>query len=110
MLRIPSKSDKYRSQLVDSLRILAYKEYKLDNKESGLKGLDLYELFDKEWKEHEIHKMDMIKVKKLIKELEYTEQELIDIRSQYYETRNQYQYEEKYSKNDENKNDENAPF
>lgn len=112
-IHIPSKSDKLRSQLVDSLRILSWKQYKIDNKDSELKGLDLYELFNNEWKEHEIHKMNMTQLKKFIKELEYTDEELMNIRSEYYQARKDYDYESTTTKH-KNENeldvDEHAPF
>ena len=46
MISIPSKSDKQASQLRDSLRVIAWNQYKIDNQ---VKGLEAYEEFALEW-------------------------------------------------------------
>ncbi|MEW6499231.1 MAG: hypothetical protein AB1589_43125 [Cyanobacteriota bacterium] len=86
MISIPSKSNKQLSQLKDAVRILAWQQYKIDNQ---VKGLEAYEEFSEEWNAHEIHDMDMKQFKALIKSLEYTIPELLQIRSEYYKQRNQ---------------------
>ncbi|MBW4680625.1 MAG: hypothetical protein KME19_10970 [Microcoleus vaginatus WJT46-NPBG5] len=86
MISIPSKSDKQLSQLKDAVRILAWQQYKIDNQ---VKGLEAYEMFAEEWNAHEIQDMDMKGLTKLIKSLEYTTSELLQIRSEYYKQRNQ---------------------
>ena len=90
MISIPSKSDKEVSQLRDSLRILAWQQYKADNQ---VKGLEAYEEFAHEWQNHEIQKMDLKAIEKLIKELGYSVNEITDIRSNYYQSRNNYNEE-----------------
>lgn len=89
-IKIPSKSDKLRSQLIDSLRIISYKDFKLTHKDSELQGLDFYELFNVEWQEHPVHEMPIKEVKELIEALEYSEEELLNLRSEYYEQRQRY--------------------
>ena len=88
MIRIPSKSQKEKSQLLDALRILAWTSYKSDNKESKLKGLELYKVFEEEWLEHEIHALELPELKKFIQEeLGYSERELNQIRERHYQNR-----------------------
>lgn len=91
---IPSKSQKQTSTLVDCFRILAWQYYKSSHKDSELKGLELYEEFKEGWQQHEIHKMDLPKVQKFIKEMGYSEEELLEIRSDYYEQKANYQPKE----------------
>ena len=43
-ISFPNRNEKLASQIRDGLRILAWQEYKNDNK-SELKGLELYEVF-----------------------------------------------------------------
>ncbi|MBD2499868.1 hypothetical protein [Anabaena azotica] len=86
-IRIVSKSDKKLSQLKDAIRILAWEQYKIDNKKA--KGLEGYELFNEEWKDHEIHNMDQNEFNNFIKDLGYTEADLVAERSRYYQNRNQ---------------------
>jgi len=88
---IPSKSQKTTSTLVDCFRVLAWQHYKSSYKDSELKGLELYEEFKEGWLEHEIHKMDLKSIQKFIKEMGYTEEELLEIRSDYYEQKANYQ-------------------
>ncbi|MCT7971162.1 hypothetical protein NG797_03715 [Laspinema sp. D5] len=89
MIVIPSKSDTLRSTLVDSTRIMAWTLYKSQNKLTGSDAFEGYKTFEEQWKEHEIHSMDLKKVQKYIKDLGYTEQELLQQRSQYYERKHQ---------------------
>jgi len=96
---IQTKDQKTTSTLVDCFRILAWQYYKSSNK--GLKvegkaitGLELYELFKPDWLKHEIHKMDLAKIRKFIEEMGYTEDELMEIRSDYYEQKSNYQAKE----------------
>ena len=94
-INIPTKDAKFRSQLIDGIRILAWQEYKVENKEmkseQNLSGLDLYHLFVDEWNQHEIHKMNLVKVKKFISDLGYSESDLAQLRTEYYRNRNGYQ-------------------
>lgn len=85
MISIPSKEDKATSQLRDSLRILAWQQYKIENTVSGLEA---YQKFADEWSKHEIQKYNMKELSKLIDKLGYTHEELMDIRSEYYQNRN----------------------
>ena len=89
MITIPSKSTKQKTTLVDALRILAWTTWKSENKDSELKGLELYKLFEDEWSEHKVHEMTLPQLKEFIKELEYTEKELMAIREKYYQNKSQ---------------------
>ncbi|HEY9865499.1 MAG TPA: hypothetical protein V6D21_15095 [Candidatus Obscuribacterales bacterium] len=96
---IQTKAQKTTSILVDCFRILAWQHYKSTNK--GLRiegkeinGLELYEIFKTEWLKHEINKMDLAKVQKFIKDMGYTEDELMEIRSDYYQQKANYQSKE----------------
>ena len=86
MINIPSKSDKQASQLRDALRILAWQTYKSENKVSGLEG---YEAFSAEWTAHEIQKLDLKGLQKFIRELGYTDTEMLQVRAEYYRKREQ---------------------
>lgn len=111
MIAIPTKSEKECSLLVDGLRILAWQAYKAEYKpaegQKKLEGLKLYEVFSKEWENHEIHKMDLPKVQKLIKSLGYSEDEIKEIRQDYYSRKSSYnngngsQYTESNSSTDQ---------
>ncbi|MEG5043570.1 hypothetical protein [Microcoleus sp. B4-C1] len=81
-----SKTDKKRSLLIDALRILAWEEYRATNKES-LKNLEYggYEVFEAEWKIHEIHQYTYPELVTFAKSLEFAENELLNLRSIYYE-------------------------
>ena len=80
-----SKTAKKRSLLIDALRILAWEEYKSTNKEA-LKNLQYggYAVFDKEWQAEEIHNKGYEDLLAFAKSLEFTEAELLSIRSKYY--------------------------
>ena len=91
MICIPSKSDKEASQLRDCLRILAWQQYKIENQ---VKGLEAYEEFANEWKNHEVQKMNLKALEKLIKELGYSINEITNIRSEYYQNKQQINIQE----------------
>ncbi|HEY9862587.1 MAG TPA: hypothetical protein V6D21_00240 [Candidatus Obscuribacterales bacterium] len=97
---IQTKAQKTTSTLVDCFRILAWQHYKSTNKDlkdangEPIKGLELYEIFKTEWLKHEINKMDLPKVQKFIKDMGYTEEELLEIRSDYYEQKSNYKPKE----------------
>jgi hypothetical protein len=80
-----SKSAKKRSLLIDAFRILAWEEYKSTNKEA-LKNLQYggYAVFDKEWQVEEIHNKGYEDLLAFAKTLEFSEAELLSIRSKYY--------------------------
>ncbi|MEG3908684.1 hypothetical protein QT979_13470 [Microcoleus sp. w2-18bC1] len=80
-----SKTAKKRSLLIDALRILAWEEYKSTNKEA-LKNLQYggYAVFDKEWQVDEIHGKGYEDLLAFAKSLEFSEAELLSIRSKYY--------------------------
>lgn len=101
-ISIPNRNDKLASQIRDSIRVLAWQEYKNDNK-TELKGLELYELFKEEWNKHEIHKMDLNKLQKFIADLGYSQSDLVNIRGEYYRNKQSYN-------NNQNNQEENAPF
>lgn len=88
-INIPNRNTKILSQLIDGLRIIAWQEYKNENRDSEVKGLDLYELFKEEWVNHEIHKMSLAELNKFMAELRYTQADLAGVRSEYYRNRNQ---------------------
>ncbi|MCT7965046.1 hypothetical protein NG799_01705 [Laspinema sp. D1] len=85
MIVIPSKSDKTRSTLVDAIRLIAWTQHKSANKLQGQQAYEGYPAFESEWKAHEIHLMDLKALKKFIKDLGYTEEELLEQRSQHYQ-------------------------
>ncbi|MEG4574268.1 hypothetical protein QUA56_16485 [Microcoleus sp. N3A4] len=80
-----SKTAKKRSLLIDALRILAWEEYKATNKEE-LKNLEYggYAIFDAEWKVEDIHDKTYEELLAFAKSLEFSEAELLGIRSKYY--------------------------
>ncbi|NQE38144.1 hypothetical protein [Microcoleus asticus] len=85
----PSKTGKKRSVLIDAFRILAWEEYRATNKEE-YKDLEFrgYEVFEVEWKAHEIHDMTYVEIVALAKSLEFAENELLNLRSNYYAKKN----------------------
>lgn len=87
MISIPSKSDKQKSIIVDSIRILAWEQFKIDN---NVSGKEHYPTFKEEWDKHEIHSFDFNQLTNFVTELGYTTEELLDKRSQYYQRRNNY--------------------
>ena len=104
---IPSKTEKHISTFTDCLRVMAWQHYKTTNKDlkiegKQVKGLELYEIFKTEWLEHEIHQMDLTQLGNLIKSLGYTGEELLQIRSDYYDQQSNYQnYQNKSSDDDD---------
>ncbi len=84
-INILSKADKKLSQLKDGIRVLAWEQYKIDNRVKGEEG---YKFFEQEWLTHEIHKMDQAKFDKFITGLGYTESDLVAERTRYYQKRN----------------------
>jgi hypothetical protein len=87
---IPNRNEKLKSQIIDAFRIEAWKSFKT-NYEGNLKGLELYEEFKKEWEVFEIHKMTFAQLKKFMEKYEYTLSDIQQIRTEYYQQRNQYQ-------------------
>ena len=85
MINIPSKSDKQRTLILDAFRVLAWQQYKQENEVSGLEG---YELFESEWKQHEVHQHDLTQLTQLATQLGYSLQNLTQIRQEYYEAKN----------------------
>ncbi|MEG4587232.1 hypothetical protein QUA54_18730 [Microcoleus sp. MOSTC5] len=85
----PSKTGKKRSLLIDGFRILAWEEFRATHKEE-LKGLEYggYGVFEIEWNAHEIHNMTYVELVALAKSLEFAENELLNLRSNYYAKKN----------------------
>jgi len=90
-INIPNRNTKILSQLINGFRIIAWQEYKIANRDSEVKGLDLYEVFKQEWNNHEIHKMSLADLNKFMAELGYTQADLAAVRSDYYRNRNRNQ-------------------
>lgn len=84
-IKIPSKSEKRRLTLLDCLRILAWTSYKAENNVAGLEG---YEAFYTEWQNCDYFKADLPQLLAAIADLDYTEEELLGVRNEYYERRN----------------------
>ena len=84
-----SKTAKKRSLLIDALRILAWEEYKSTNKEA-LKDMQYggYAVFEAEWKQEKLHDNTYEELLAFAKSLEFTEVELLSIRSTYYAKKN----------------------
>lgn len=84
-ITFPSKSQKKISLLVDALRIMAWEEFRATNKDD-LKGLEFggYSVFADEWKDEEIHNFTCSELEDFIKGLEYSVNELLNYRSEYY--------------------------
>ncbi|MEG3908682.1 hypothetical protein QT979_13460 [Microcoleus sp. w2-18bC1] len=97
-INILTKSEKEASNLRDAIRIMAWSQFKADN-DTDLKGLDLYEIFKKDWETYEIHKMDLAGIRTFVGKLGYTSDELMQIRSEYYANKKEYN-------NNNNKTDE----
>ncbi|MEG4838347.1 hypothetical protein [Microcoleus sp. B9-D4] len=88
-INILTKSEKEASNLRDAIRILAWSQFKSEN-DTDLKGLDLYELFKVEWLEYKIHTMLLPEIHKFVSHLGYTPNELLQIRSEYYANKKEY--------------------
>jgi hypothetical protein len=118
MIIIPNRNEKLKSQIIDAFRIEAWKSFK-ESYDGDLKGLELYELFKKEWEEYEIHKMTFTQLKKFMEKYEYTMSDIQQIRTEYYQQRKQYQayvsysqFSDNYAKQQNTNNDDldNPPF
>lgn len=85
-LTIPSKSTKKLSLLVDSVRVLAWQEFKAANKEA-LKDLEYggYAVFEVEWEKEALHNFTYLELCNYIQnDLEYRLNEILNLRSEYY--------------------------
>lgn len=85
-LTIPSKSIKKLTLLVDAVRILAWQEFKTTNKEA-LKDLEYggYVVFQVEWEQEALHKFTYLELCNYVQnELEYSLNEILNLRSEYY--------------------------
>jgi len=83
-INIPSKSEKRASELRDAVRLLAWASYKTENNLKGKQAFDGYEVFNEEWKEHEIQTMNLVELEKFIKSLGYTSEEVMAMREETY--------------------------
>ncbi|MEG4084580.1 hypothetical protein [Microcoleus sp. POL10_C6] len=88
-INILTKSEKEASNLRDAIRILAWSQFKTEN-DTDLKGLDLYEIFKKDWESYKIHSMALPEIHKFVSDLGYTTEELMQIRSEYYANKKEY--------------------
>lgn len=88
-IHILTKSEKEASNLRDAIRIMAWSQFKADN-DTDLKGLDLYEVFKKDWETYEIQKMDLPAIRTFVSKLGYTADELMQIRTEYYANKKEY--------------------
>jgi hypothetical protein len=87
-LLIPTRDDRAASQVRDAIRIIAWQQFKIDNKGKELEeGQTLYRLFDVEWQAEKCQKMTYTELVKFAKDLGYTLDQLSKIRSVYYENR-----------------------
>jgi hypothetical protein len=88
-IKISSLSEKKLTQLKDSLRILAWNEFKQTYKEeisAYPTVLKFYqEVFDPLWQQSEIVKMTMDEVLEYISTLEYTPEDLLKMRKSHYQ-------------------------
>jgi len=89
-LNIPSFTEKRASQLRDAIRIIAWDTYKSENRIKGKdKAFKAYELFDAEWKAHEIHDLDYKGVVEFAVDLGYEIKDLLAVRTEHYVRRNE---------------------
>src|SRR6476661_6996077 len=88
-IHILTKAEKEASNLRDAVRIMAWSQFKADN-DTDLKGLDLYEVFKRDWEEYEIHKMELPAIRVFVSKLGYTADELMQIRTEYYANKKEY--------------------
>jgi hypothetical protein len=88
-ITISSLSQKKLSQLKDSLRILAWNEFKTNYKEEITKYksvLEFYQdVFDPLWSKSPISSMNLDEILKYIASLEYTPESLLEMRSKHYQ-------------------------
>lgn len=85
MITIKTKSEQLRSTILDGLRVMAWKQYKADN---NVRGLEKYEEFGTEWAADPRQSMTLKELTEHLKELEFTVQEVLEIREQYYNQKN----------------------
>jgi hypothetical protein len=88
-IHILTKAEKEASTLRDAVRIMAWSQFKSEN-DTDLKGLDLYEVFKRDWDEYEIHSMLLPEIRVFISKLGYTADELYQIRTEYYANKKEY--------------------
>jgi len=100
-----TKSMKVKSILVDALRIIAWQEYKVTNKEA-LRDIEYggYAVFAEEWEQEEILKFDYQELVNFVTGLEYNVAELLAFRADYYAKKNQ------SMKNSKSKNEKSAYY
>jgi hypothetical protein len=94
-IRFVSVDEKYLSQLIDAIRLLAWEQFKLDSRnDSQLKDKDALALYAEDfyplWQNHEIHKMTKKQIVDMISKLGYSEAELFQKRNNYYEKKAAY--------------------
>lgn len=94
-LNIPSKSEKRASELRDAVRLLAWDAYKIENGLKGQQAFDGYDSFNDEWKLHEIHEWNLVKIEKFIKDLGYAADELMNMRLETYERKSAFKAKDK---------------
>lgn len=83
-ISIPTKENKQASQLRDALRIIAWTQFKVDNK-GDVKGLKLYQdVFEPEWLKHEVQSMSFQQLMEYVTSLGYTVSEVLNLRNKYY--------------------------
>ncbi|MEG4496993.1 hypothetical protein QUB05_07280 [Microcoleus sp. F10-C6] len=88
-IHILTKAEKEASTLRDAIRIMAWSQFKSEN-DTDLKGLDLYEVFKRDWDAYEIHSMLLPEIRVFIGKLGYSAEELMQIRSEYYANKKEY--------------------
>jgi|JFJP01.1.fsa_nt_gi hypothetical protein len=104
---IPSKSEKRASELRDGLRLLAWEAYKFANNLKGQDAFNGYSDFNDEWKEHDIQKLDVKGLEKLIMSLGYTSEELMQMREETYQRKAEMN---KKAKDDDKKAKDDVPY
>jgi hypothetical protein len=67
---------------------MAWKQFKQEYR-GDLTGLNLYAVFEEDWKKHEIQGWDYQKMSQFADELGYSAAELLKARNRYYELRDQ---------------------
>jgi hypothetical protein len=84
----PSRAKRDEGRLRDCFRIMAWKQFKQEYR-GDLTGLNLYAVFEEDWKKHEIQGWDYQKMSQFADELGYSAAELLKARNRYYELRDQ---------------------
>lgn len=90
MIKFVTKSMKAANRVRDGLRVMAWEQYKIDNQLSKDSAFDGYEAFKQEWNSHDVHSMSYEEVLAFVAELEYSEEEILEIRSAYYERKSRF--------------------